>query len=485
MSQPGDVLVQILVKTTFKLLTASYEPFTPSNLCQALWDHKGLKPGPFLQISEQLMTVIENVCGSMIVLHPRGTVAFIHEAVPQFPILSPAMWSSDKDTIPKFRINPQTAHKTLAICCLRVLQEAIYTDRTGKISVQSDCPGMLSHAGRHWVDHVSRSGSATQDTVLAVTRFLVGEQSICWIRRHLRRYLQARGDLTMTVDQLLTLEYKLKSWAARFTNDPPLYAATNNLVKTLFERYLADLKSQLSPRNSELVRAFHEFGNILACKGDYSRASSVMQQNLAMVEDVYGTESLKTMRGLWHLAQVHMRQGKWEEADASIRIAIQREKTVLGPNHPDTLSSMSSLAEILVSDRDGTLDGIATQILAEAEDILLPTLEMSCEWLGKKHPLSTSGALVKAKFLAAQRDDPSAVDAYLHHQALAEKIYGQESRTVLSSMNELGTVHQAMGGLDQAEAKFGYVYNAQRQNSGPKHPDILDTLWQQGLLRQE
>jgi len=147
-------------------------------------------------------------------------------------------------------------------------------------------------------------------------------------------------------------------------------------------------------------------------------------QNLAVLEDVYGTESLETMRTLWHLAQVCMSQGKWGEADASTRIAIQREKTVLGPIHPDTLSSMFSLAEILINNKHGTLGETATQILEEAEDILLPTLEMGIEWLGKKHPLSISGALVKAKSLAAQRDYPSAVDAYLHRQALAEKVYG-------------------------------------------------------------
>ncbi len=37
-------------------------------------------------------------------------------------------------------------------------------------------------------------------------------------------------------------------------------------------------------------------------------------------------------------------------------------------------------------------------------------------------------------------------------------------------MNELGTVHQAMGGLDQAEATLGYVYNAQRTKFGAKAP---------------
>ncbi len=86
---------------------------------------------------------------------------------------------------------------------------------------------------------------------------------------------------------------------------------------------------------------------------------------------------------------------------------------------------MFSLAEIIISNKRETLGETATQILDEAEDILLPTLEMGIEWLGKKHPLSISGALVKAKFLAAQRDDPSAVDAYSRHQALAEKAYDQ------------------------------------------------------------
>ena len=48
-----------------------------------------------------------------------------------------------------------------------------------------------------------------------------------------------------------------------------------------------------------------------------------------------------------NLALVLSKQGKYEEAEKMHRATLELREKVLGPKHPDTLSSMDSLAEVL------------------------------------------------------------------------------------------------------------------------------------------
>ncbi|KAK4697833.1 hypothetical protein P7C71_g306, partial [Lecanoromycetidae sp. Uapishka_2] len=485
----GPTETQDLVVASMKLLTVLREPFTLPVLSQALLLCADLAAGTEYLKLEELDALLHSVCHLMIgIFQAKDAPAFAHEDVPKLFITLLEAQTDDEEVLSKFKIDYRKAHKNLAICCIRTLQEAIYEeDFEGNISAGSAHPAMFQYAGKYWVDHVLESGSTTVDILEAVANFLDKNTGAWWLRHRLEE--QDAGKLTATIDQLLILEHRIHTWAALAFPDislrPPGAA---RLLPVLFERYLDDLKSWLTTKDIRIRRASDMFGQILTCKGDYMQASTVLQETFQMRQAMNREHSLPAMSTLLHLARVLMRQGKWEAAEASLRIVLQREETVLGLNHPDTMSSQLCLAEILIANKDGVLNKTANQVLEEAEAITEKVNEVLSTRRKKNYFHITDCARVAAKLLAAQGSDiaaQQAVDAYLHHQSLARKTYGHESRTVLSSRNELGAVYQTMGILPEAEATLRDVLKTQKRTLDEAHPDINDTALNLALLWEE
>ena len=66
------------------------------------------------------------------------------------------------------------------------------------------------------------------------------------------------------------------------------------------------------------------------------------KQTLARREKVLGPEHPDALTSMSNLARVLGRQGKYEEAESMNRQTLARREKVLGPEHPDTLTSMST-----------------------------------------------------------------------------------------------------------------------------------------------
>ena len=68
---------------------------------------------------------------------------------------------------------------------------------------------------------------------------------------------------------------------------------------------------------------------------------------LALIEvsmDVLGEAHLVTLKSQGSLAKMYESQGRYGEAGRLGREALERRRAVLGPDHPDTLSSLSNRA---------------------------------------------------------------------------------------------------------------------------------------------
>jgi tetratricopeptide (TPR) repeat protein len=64
-------------------------------------------------------------------------------------------------------------------------------------------------------------------------------------------------------------------------------------------------------------------------------------------EKVLGPEHPNTLASISQLGLVLARQGKYEEAEANHQRDLAGSEKVLGPNHPDTLTSVGQLGLVL------------------------------------------------------------------------------------------------------------------------------------------
>jgi hypothetical protein len=86
--------------------------------------------------------------------------------------------------------------------------------------------------------------------------------------------------------------------------------------------------------------------------GKYNEAEALHREALGLREKVFGRDHPNTLTSMNNLAEVLRPQGKHDEAEALHREALHREalglcEKVLGRDHPDTLMSMNNLAATL------------------------------------------------------------------------------------------------------------------------------------------
>src|SRR5206468_2644730 len=84
-----------------------------------------------------------------------------------------------------------------------------------------------------------------------------------------------------------------------------------------------------------------------ALLGKYREAELMHRQALYLREKVLGEEHPSTLASMNSLAEVLRQQGKYKEAEQMQRQTLNLRKKMLGEEHPSTLDSISNLAIML------------------------------------------------------------------------------------------------------------------------------------------
>ena len=106
------------------------------------------------------------------------------------------------------------------------------------------------------------------------------------------------------------------------------------------------------------------------------RPRRFIDQALEIQRRVLGPEHPDTLYSMNNLAIVYYYQGKYAQAEALDSQTLEIRRRVLGPEHPDTLNSMNILATVY--DDEGKY--------AQAEALFSQTLEIQRRVLGPEHP---------------------------------------------------------------------------------------------------
>ncbi|KFA68627.1 hypothetical protein S40285_09472, partial [Stachybotrys chlorohalonatus IBT 40285] len=96
-----------------------------------------------------------------------------------------------------------------------------------------------------------------------------------------------------------------------------------------------------------LISLLHNVGQYANLLGKYAEAEQMRWQTLKLSEKVLGQEHPDTLTSMSNLANTLRNQGKYAEAEQMHRQTLKLREKVLGQEHPDTLTSMSNLANTL------------------------------------------------------------------------------------------------------------------------------------------
>ena len=185
--------------------------------------------------------------------------------------------------------------------------------------------------------------------------------------------------------------------------------------------------------------------------------------NLAAAE---GDQSTRLSLFLTLTASAHDDMGNYSTAEPLYRRALTVQERVLGPEHPDTLTSINNLAHLLRG--KGDLEG--------AIQLKLREMPLSEKVLGAEHPQTLSCINNLAELLRVRGDLAAAEPLLRHALTVRERVLGPEHPNTLGSINNLALLLQAKGDLAAAEPLHRRVLAASELVLGPEHPNTLSSV---------
>jgi len=240
--------------------------------------------------------------------------------------------------------------------------------------------------------------------------------------------------------------------------DHPNWEACERLVPHI-QACAAHLEQQ-STAQVEAAALFVQAGRYLQDRARYEQAEPLFQRALAIREHELGPNHPDTATSLNNLAGLYWAQGKYAEAESLLQRALAIHEQQVGPQHPATASSLNNLAELYR----------AQGKYAEAEPLHQRALAIREHELGPQHP-DTANSLNNLALLY-QAQGKFAEAEPLHQRALAirEQQLGPDHPDTATSLNNLAGLYQDQGRYPEAAPLFQQALAICEQQLGASHP---------------
>ncbi len=200
-------------------------------------------------------------------------------------------------------------------------------------------------------------------------------------------------------------------------------------------------------------------------RGDYPSARHAQEQTLEVFRRVLGPEHPDTLGSMSNLAETLREQGDLAGARTLQEQALDARLRVFGPEYPHTLTLMNNLALTLVEQGD----------LANARTLHTHVLDARLRVLGPEHPDTLTSMNNLAERLREHGDLAGA--RTFHQQALdaRQRMLGPEHPDTLTSMSNLAETLRAQGD-EGARALQEQALEGRQRVLGPEHPDTLGSM---------
>ncbi|KAN0066948.1 hypothetical protein V8E54_014872 [Elaphomyces granulatus] len=207
--------------------------------------------------------------------------------------------------------------------------------------------------------------------------------------------------------------------------------------------------------------------------GRWTEAEKLFVQVMETRKTLLGPEHPDTLTSMANLASTYRNQGRWTEAEKLEVQVMETRKAVLGPEHPDTLTSMASLASTYWNQGRWT----------ESEKLGVQVMERRKTALGPEHPdtLSSIANLActyrnQGRWTEAEKLDGRWTEAEKLNVQVMETfktVLGPEHPDTLTSMANLACIYRNQGRWTEEEQLFVQVVETSKTVLGPDHPVTL------------
>ncbi|KAL4998951.1 hypothetical protein BDV10DRAFT_63008 [Aspergillus recurvatus] len=256
--------------------------------------------------------------------------------------------------------------------------------------------------------------------------------------------------------------------------------------RQLWREYLPHALSLLSEREiceqqEQYIDCMQKVGSCLYSDGRYNEAEELFVQVMVTWKQVLGPDHPDTLTSMANLASTYRNQGRLKEAEELEVQVIASLKQVLWPEHPSTLTAMVNLASTYR--RRGQWK--------KAEELLEQVIVTRKQVLGPDHPDTLTSMANLASTYQNQGQWKEAEQLFIQVVAKWKQMLGPEHPDTLTSMANLASTYQNQGQWKKAEELEVQVTETQKQVLGAEHPSTLismanlaSTYWKQGRWKE-
>ncbi len=207
-------------------------------------------------------------------------------------------------------------------------------------------------------------------------------------------------------------------------------------------------------------------GQSLFGLGEYDLAVEVWEKARATRKAKLGPDHPNTLTSMSNLAGGYWAAGKLDKALPLFEEALPLMKAKLGPDHPDTLASMNNLA---VGYR-------AAGKLDKALPLFEETLSLRKAKLGPDHPNTLTTMSNLAESYQAAGKPAKALPLFLETLTLRKAKLGPAHPDTLASMNNLAMGYRAAVKMEKSLPLFEETLALTKAKLGPDHPQTLTSM---------
>ena len=236
---------------------------------------------------------------------------------------------------------------------------------------------------------------------------------------------------------------------------------------SMFQQHFNLTQRILGPEHRETLRSMAFVAYIkFFWKGQLSEGEESYRKALALRKKALGLKHPDTLTCMANLGQMLRRQGKWEDAVIMHRKALMLRKKALGHEHPDTLVSLDYLSGALTTIGD----------YKAAEEMCQRALEILDSKFGPKHPKTFQVMGSLAHVLSSQMRYEDSEKMYRQVLAIRVEVLGRDHRDTIMNLWLLGNVLEYQGLFEEAEELYRESFPASQKQMGPDHPDTKNCL---------
>ncbi|KIM95406.1 hypothetical protein OIDMADRAFT_206491 [Oidiodendron maius Zn] len=288
----------------------------------------------------------------------------------------------------------------------------------------------------------------------------------------------------LAAQQWLKLKDKWNSWnESALEQVARVFPFPQHENRALWMLYLPHAHCLIATLNMELKRTnetnqliadlLHKLGECSKIKGNYATAEVMYRQALQLRETVLGKEHPDTLTSMSNLAVSLHWQGKYAVAEDIHRQTLHLREAVLEKDHPDTLTSMSNLA--LSLHWQGKY--------AAADTMHRQTLELRKKVLRRDHPDTLKSMNNLALSLHWQRKYAEAEAMHRDTLEIRIKELGKDHLETITSMSNLAVSLQWQKKYVEAETMHRRILDIRERVLGKDHPQTLTSMNNLALSR--